>query len=177
MLLENKINSECPWSTTWLENLRSFADSLEVLAFLLCHHLLFPALHPVCLASRVNDATQRFGWLSSTNGEPQLVWAFWLLLRRTLLGHFLTGLFLLSAESACAEVGSCQVLCYLAASKSSGSASLVLAHVYWENNSESTKEKKCFLLCMQEDSKCWWWLISAHARGLFMGVMVGALPH
>lgn len=47
----------------------------------------------------------------------------------------------LPAESACAEVESCQVLALLGTSKTSCSAPLELAHVYLENNLGEPKKK------------------------------------
>lgn len=134
-----------------------------VLSFLPEHHL-------VCLADksprwppRVLASLSPEDPLSVVNGEPQP------------FGFSLVPAAEDSPRALCDLPASCFLLnlrvqrldhvkssCYLAASKTSGSAPLGLAHVYLENNLGSTKEKKLFA--------------ARYARDCFLGIMVGLCP-
>lgn len=109
------------------------------------------------------------GRLHLVSGELWPVWCFFVSWCRELSqGILWPARFLLSAESACAEVGSCQVLVLPGCLQTSCSAPLEL--VYLENNFSSSEK---ILWYMQEESSWRWWLDSCLGKEMYVGAAAG----
>ena len=109
------------------------------------------------------------GRLHLVSGELWPVWCFfgsWC--RELSQGILWPARFSLSAESACAEVGSCQVFVLPGCLQTSCSAPLEL--VYLENNFSSSKK---ILWYMQEESSWRWWLDSCLGKEMYVGAAAG----
>ena len=107
--------------------------------------------------------------LPLVSGELWPVWFFFGSWCRELSQSILwPARFLLSAESACAEVGSCQVFVLPGCLQTSCSVSLGL--VYLENNFGSNKN---ILWYMQEESSWRWWLDSCLGKEMYVGAAAG----
>lgn len=136
-----------------------FPEGFQVLSFAF---LCFPQSFTLCAWLRVNDGPSDVGLLCLVYGEPWHVWfSFGSWCRELSQGTLWPASFLLSSESACAEVGSCQVL-VLPGCQQQTSCSAPLELVYLGNNLGSSKEKKKFSL--------------VYARGIFTEMMVRFLP-
>ena len=147
-----------------------FPEGFQVLSFAFpC----FPQSFTLCAWLRVNDGPSDVGLLCLVYGEPRHVWFFfgsWC--RELSQGTLWPVSFLLSAESACGEVGSCQVL-VLPGCHQQTSCSAPLELVYLENNLGSSKEKRSFLWYMQEESSWRWWLDSCLDKERCVGAATG----